>query len=1070
MTTGGGIISEAEWEATTLDEFGWPTAHGPALYPGAANAEREDRGDLLLPERLRAAIRNLNPDLPPDAVEHAFRIATDVTDQDSLGQNRRMHEYLVKGIREVTYTDQYGALQRPTIRLIDLVRPENNDFLAVNQVTVKQGSKHIRLDIVGFVNGMPLVFIELKKAADPDATIETGYDQLQRYRREFPLIFRYNFICLTSDAISARYGTAFGAFEHWAPWNVDEEGFPIDITTAVDFSGMALGIALNGLFERRRMLDLLAHFVNFTKGKKDPPSKRIVKPHQYFAVTKAVRKLVEASREDGRAGVVWHTQGSGKSEEMTLTAALAMTNPALGNPTILVVTDRIDLDDQLYNTFDDSSALPQEPKPITTRQDLRSELSNRTTGGILFAKLQLFGRTGAERKSGARHPLLSERNNVIVMVDEAHRSHYDTLDGYARHIRDALPKAIFIAFTGTPISGLRDTQATFGEYIDVYDLRRAVDDGATVKVVHDSRMVALQPSGEFDEIDERAAQIEEGLDPGQTAEARRAAATLDTIYGAPARVAQLAEDLVVHWEERRERMRPFISCTGKGMIVCVSRETCVRMYDAIVALRPDWADPDPAKGKIKIVYSGDSKDNDPKTKHIYAHLLKPAQRRVVQNRAKDPDDELELLIVCDMLLTGYDAPPLHTMYMDKPLHGANLMQAIARVNRRFRDKTEGLLVGYAPLKDKLHQALAAYTRLDGSSEQDDPTMGASIQRAVDEVRDRHENICRMLHSYDWRSVRARNDVRGRHESAVLGLVNWVRAPENQHPDGTAAEPLAVRFRTESVRLEQCYALCSTRTDRLDDVIDDIGFFTEARIWMLKYDAEERRSQGLPTPRSAAFLLHELAEQAIEAPGVTDLYAEAGLPMPDLSHLDEAYLRQLQESATPHLHAEMLRNIVQRAMRNLSHGNITRVELFSERLRNLMRAYYNQHISSAEVLQRLLELAVEISGDGERRNQFDPPLNDYELAYFDVLAENESALREMGGADGLLAKIAREIVRTVHADIKTDWQVREEVQAKLRTTVRRILRRNGYPPDKVPGGAEGVLRQLEVFADELSQGL
>jgi len=1056
-------MSEDSLEVLVLDELGelgWPSIAGKLIGP--RSGERESWDELHIPHRVREAIFRLNPQLPAAAVADAYTELVTPASQDPFAENKRVHDFLTHGIR-LTYIDEYGAEQSPTVRVIDFADPSANDFLAVKQVALKSSTKECRFDVVLYVNGLPLVFIELKKPGEERATVETAFTQLMNYRSDFPLAYRFNAFCLASDGVSARYGTAFTPFEHYARWNVDEHGVPVDAAKVLDFNGTALGIALYGLFPHSRLLSLLSHYINFADTG-DKKLKRIAKPHQYFAVTKAARAIVRATREDGRAGVVWHTQGSGKSEEMVLTAALAMKDPALGNPTIVVVTDRLDLDDQLYNTFKESSILPSAPKQIASREELREELSNVRTGGILFVVLQKFGRTRAEKEANLDHPLLSERRNIVLMVDEAHRSHYDTLDGYAKHIRDALPNATLLAFTGTPLSKAdRNTRAIFGDYIDIYDLRRAVDDEATVRVIHESRLIELQPAGDLAALDEAADRATTGLTEQERVEAERAAIRLEDLFGADARIATLADDLIEHWERRRTLMRPFLDGrTGKAMIVCVNRNVCVKLYDALRERRPEWHDDAPDKGVMKIVFSGDNSD----LPHIKKHLLRPAQSKAVQARAKDPDDPLELLIVCDMLLTGYDAPPLHTMYMDKPLHGANLMQALARVNRRYLGKKDGLLVGYAALTDKLHQALAEYSTGD-HDEQADPTHGRDISDAIRETRQAHENLCRMLTDVPWRAALDRAAKVGKYLPAVLYLVDQLRNP--QLPDNIVDpgdDDLGTRFRHESSRLERLYALCSARREELRDLVDDIRYFHDVRVWMLKFDADEAEARGLPTPRGVEFLLRELAARAIETGGVTDLYAQAGLDLPDLSHLDAAYIKKLQESATPHLEIEALRRLVESRMRKVNKHNLVRQQAFSERLQNLMNRYRNQQLTSAQIIAELVEMAKQIHADESRGKTFSPPLDETQLAFYDAIAENPSAVDVMG--TDVLAQIARDLVAAMRRDLKTDWLQREAVQAKLRTTIKRLLRKYGYPPDKQAGAVELVIRQVETFAEEWSE--
>jgi type I restriction enzyme R subunit len=816
---------------------------------------------------------------------------------------------------------------------------------------------------------------------------------------------------------------------------------------------------IHGLFRHDRFLELLTGYVTFARTE-DGLVKRLAKPHQYFAVSKAVGKTIEAVRSHGQAGVVWHTQGSGKSMEMELYGNQVLTHPSLGNPTIVVLTDRTDLDDQLYDTFQASELLPEKPLQVATREDLRIELSNRRMGGIVFTTLQKFGRTKAERDSGAAHPLLSDRRNIIVIVDEAHRSHYDDLDGYARHLRDALPHATMIAFTGTPISAAdHDTRAVFGEYIDVYDLTRAVDDGATVPVYYESRLIELNLPADVDPevIDERADEATAGLDDSERERVQQAIVVMNELFGAPDRLRQLSEDIVAHWSQRSDQMRKFIGVPGKGMIVCATREICAKLYERIIAIKPDWHDDDIRKGKIKVVYTGGPGDE----LAIRRHVRRPSQNKVIQHRAKDPDDELELVIVQSMWLTGFDSPPLHTMYVDKPMRGAALMQALARVNRTFRNKQDGLLVGYAPLEGNLYTALAEYTARD----QNTKPMGRDIDDAIAKVRDLLAVIDgEILAGYDWRGVLAGKSPRA-YRNAVLGAVNYLRDPLSPGNQVAEGEPtLGERFRKAAAQLARMYALCSS-SGALADLRADIAFFEEVRRWMAKYDAEERRARGETVPPDVELYLRSLVAGTVEAGGVTDIYRAAGIGRPDLSHLDDAFIARMREQRNPHLAIEALRRLVEQEMRHVTKHNIVAQQSFSERLAELMRKYTNQNLTAAQIIAELVALAKEVSADARRGDRFSPPLNSDELAFYDAVARNESAVHEMGA--NVLADIARDLVRTLRRDVTTDWVSRDDVRARIRSTIKRLLAKYGYPPDAQPGATELVLRQMETFAEEWS---
>lgn len=1073
---------EADWEqfaVETLAELGWRPSVGREFAPGSGHRRSWD--DPVLYPDLADAIERLNPALPPDAVAEVVRIASTASSQDSYEENRSAHAFLKSGIRSVTYTDEFGTDHTPTVRLIDVDEPTANEYRVLQQVRVIQGEHNRKIDLVLYVNGLPVAVAELKRAGDRAATLADAHTQVKYYVDEFPAAFRFNAVVLLSDGVTAKYGTPFTPYEHFAPWNTDENGTRVDKTTlAADaFTPTAQDLALYGLFEPSRFLTLLRSFVNFVPTKHE---KRIAKPHQFFAVTKAAEAVRRASVSDGRAGVVWHTQGSGKSEEMVLTANLVMRDPALHNPTIVVITDRTDLDDQLFATFAGSDILPEAPKQLGSRAALREALT-RSMGGILFTTLQKFGRTKEERESGAEHPLLSDRRNIVVIVDEAHRSHYDILDGYARHLRDALPRATLLAFTGTPISDAdRNTRDIFGHhdetgYIDVYDLKRAADDGATVKVYHESRVVELHLERDIDpsEIDARADWITDGLDDAERTKIETDVATMNAMYGAPARVRELTDDLVRHWETRRDAMLPFVGdiddgpggAPGKGMIVCATREICVKVYDALRDLRPQWHDDDPLKGTMKIVFSSDSR-KDPE--HLRDHALRDSVRRKVIERAKDPNDELELLIVNSMLLTGFDAPPVHTMYLDRAMRGAGLMQALARVNRRHRRKADGLLVGYAPLTENLQQAILVYSPGDRA----DRTLGQNVDRALDELRNEFDVIEAMLSGWNWRERKGRQGKRA-YVDAVLTTVDHLRDPATPGNDPSKLDDSSLtlkrRFREHAHRLERFFALAGSSANvasRFGDRPEwksDIRFFVETRTYMAKLDAMDREAQGLPVARDVAMYLSQLTSAVIDTGGVTDLLDEAGLAKADLTNLNDAVIERLKTSSTPHLAVEALRRLIEKKMREQTQHNVVRRTAFSERLQALMTRYMRQQLTSAEIISRIVGLASDIMDDRRRGEGFEPPLSDDELAFYDAVAEHGNTRELMG--DEVLAAIARDLVVQVRKNLKPDWIAREPVRAKLRSTIKRLLAKHRYPPEKRDAAIKLVIDQMEHFADQWS---
>jgi len=1067
-TTGG--FSEAEWEQLALDVLAdqeWMPKDGKLIAPGSG--ERETWDDLVISSRLMAALRKLNPTVPPDYLKQAMADIIRPTSGDALTENYRSHRFMVEGYRGISWVDSNGVEHNPTIRLIS-ADPSDNDWLAVNQVTVRSRDVERRFDLVLYCNGLPVAIIELKRAGTRSADVAAAHAQLQTYVRELPMAFRFAVLTVASDGVIAKYGTPFTPLNHFSPWNVDADGMPVTFGQVVDDAHRGTGIEflIEGVFHVDRFLQLMRNFTAFDQGSVGL-SKRIAKPHQYFAVNKAVGKTVDAVQSNGKAGVVWHTQGSGKSMEMELYTHYVQRHPKLLNPTVVVITDRTELDSQLFDGFAQSLLLAETPRQVATRAELRRELADRTTGGIYFTTLQKFGLSKDERDAGERHPLLSDRRNIIVVVDEAHRSHYDDLDGYARHLKDALPKATLIAFTGTPISFAdRNTQAVFGDYIDVYDLSRAVKDGATVPVHFEPRLikVSLAEGVSQDVLDDAADQLTVGLDDVERDALERSVAVVNAVYGAPTRIARLAEDFVDHWEARRAAMQPMIASPGKALVVGGTREICAKLYAAIIALRPDWHSTEVDKGVIKVVYSGDPTDTPP----VSDHVRREGQNKAIKARFKDADDELEIVIVKDMMLTGYDSPPLHTLYLDRPLKGALLMQTLARVNRTFRGKQDGLLVAYAPLAENLHAALAEYS----SEDQATKPLGRNISEAVDITKELLAQLDTRLVGYDWRSDFANRSARGDRAAyayVVMHAVNHLRDPHTpgnevrQDADGGEVETLAAAYRRLTSQLARAWALCATSA-ALEELRADARFHEEVRVWMAKLDAEDRASRGEPIPEEIQRLLGALIADSTVPGEVLDIYAAAGMSKPSLMDLGPEFVRRTQEAANPHLAIEALRDLVAKESIKSTGTNTLRQQAFSDRIAELMRKYTNQQLTSAEVIAELIALAREVVAEASRGAQFAPPLDMDELAYFDAVATNESAVNVMG--EGVLAAIARELVAIMRRDIRTDWTVREDVRAKLRTSIKRLLIKHGYPPDEQPAAIKLVMDQMESMAPRFAQ--
>jgi type I restriction enzyme R subunit len=1057
-------ISEADWEQIALDclaELEWEPKTGTDIAPGTG--ERPSWDDLPIPSRLLAALKRLNTAVPVEYLQQALAEILTPRSQDAITENHRVHSWVVDGYRGLSWTDSDGVEQNPTIRLIS-ADPSENDWLAVNQVTVVNRDHERRFDLVLYCNGLPVVVIELKKAGNQKADVAAAHAQLQTYVRELPMVFRFAVLTIASDGLFAEYGTPFTPLHHFSPWNVDDDGSPTLFGQLMEDGRRATGLEtlLFGLCNQERFLQLQRSFTAFDEGA-DGLKKRIAKPHQYYAVTKAVGSTVLAVESNGKAGVVWHTQGSGKSMEMELYANLVARQPKLLNPTIVVVTDRTELDGQLFETFNMSLLLADKPVQVTTRSQLREELTNRTTGGIYFTTLQKFALTADERQAGDDHPQLSDRRNIIVIVDEAHRSHYDDLDGYARHLKDALPRATLIAFTGTPISFEdRNTRDVFGDYIDVYDLTRAVEDGATVPVYFEPRLirVALADGVSAEQLDSAADELTEGLDQAARDKVEQGVAVVNAVYGAPERLAALAEDLVAHWEQRSEHLRPFISSRGKALIVGGTREICANLYTAITALRPDWHSDELTKGRIKVVYSGTPSDTPP----VVEHVRSGSQNKVIKERLKDAADELELVIVKDMMLTGYDSPPLHTLYLDRPLKGALLMQTLARVNRTYLGKQDGLLVAYAPLADNLKKALAEYSDRDRTSK----PLGRNVDEAVALTSELIGALDGLLSGFDWKAELAEQRSRGNARAfltVTTTCVDHLRDPRTAgNRVGPDAESLASSYRRLSSGLARAWALCSS-DERIQALRPEVAFYEEVRVWMAKLDAADRKARGEPIPEEIERLLGRLIATSTASGEVLDIYAAAGMPKPSLMDLGPAFVEKAEEAGNPHLAIEALRALVNEESVKATRHNVLRQRAFSDRVNELMRKYTNLQLTSAEVIAELIALAKEVVAEAARGTKFTPPLDEDQLAFYDAVATNESAVDVMG--EGVLADIARELVAVMQRDVRTDWTVRDDVRAKLRTSIKRLLVNHGYPPDKQADAIKLVMEQMESMAPRYS---
>ena len=1038
-------LTEADVEQAALEwlsALGWSVAHGPDIAPGGSLKERSDYGTVVLEQRLRHALALLNPPLAAEALQSAFRTLTRPEGSTLEARNRSFHRMLTEGVT-VEHRATDGAIRWAQVNALDFGDPSANDWLAVNQFSVTEGERTRRPDIVLFVNGLPLGVIELKNPADADADVWAAWRQLQTYKAELPTLFSMNELLVVSDGLEARLGTLTAGREWFKPWRTisgEEEAGP-DVT--------GLQVLLEGVCAPTRLLPLTRDFIVFEDDGSGSLVKKMAGYHQFHAVRTAVGETLRAATLQGavhadgnsapnesgrrpggrpgdrRIGVVWHTQGAGKSLTMAFYAGAIIRERAMDNPTIVVLTDRNDLDDQLFGTFSRcQDLLRQQPVQAASRADLRRKLSV-ASGGVVFTTIQKF----FPEEKGDTHPRLSGRRNIVVIADEAHRSQYDFIDGFAKHMRDALPNASFVGFTGTPVE-LRDanTRAVFGDYISIYDIQRSVEDGATVPIYYESRLAQLSLDEDLQPyLDDQFDEATEGEEIERKERLKTRWAQLEAIVGTDQRIRQVAEDIVEHFSQRLEVL------DGKAMVVCMSRRICVDLYRELVRLRPEWEHADDESGEIKVVMTGSASD----PLDWQPHIRNKARREVLARRFRDVDDPLRIVIVRDMWLTGFDAPSLHTMYVDKPMRGHGLMQAIARVNRVFKDKPGGLVVDYLGLAHELKRALATYTREGG-------TGSAAIDQdeAVSVMQEKHEICCGLLHGFDWSKWTTGSP------GERLGLL----PPAQEHL--LAQENGKDRFLGVVRELEQAFALAVPHEDALA-IRDDVAFFQAVRSALVKHAIGEAR-----TDEELDHAIRQIIARAVAPEGVVDIFAAAGLDKPDISILSDEFLAEVRGMPHRNLAVELLQKLLKGELSVRRRTNVVQARSFSEMLEQSLRRYQNRAIEAAQVIEELIELAREMREAAARGEQLG--LSDDELAFYDALGANDSAVSVLG--DETLRDIARELVETVRANVTIDWTVRESVRAKLRVLVRRTLNRHGYPPDKRDQATLTVIEQAEVLSE------
>ncbi|KNZ31843.1 MAG: DEAD/DEAH box helicase [Methylibium sp. NZG] len=1053
-----------------LADVGWQVRHGPDLAPDGHRPERANYRQVVLVERLRQAIAALNPGVPAAAREDALKQVLDLGTPALLAANRQFHRLLVNGV-QVEY-QHAGETRGDFVRLVDWGVPLHNEWLAVNQFSI-QGQRHTRRpDIVLFVNGLPLVLIELKNPADLNADVWKAFHQLQTYKEQIADAFQYNEVLVISDGAEALLGSLSSDAERFMAWRTID-GVTLD--PLGEFN--ELQTLVRGVLAPAYLLDYLRFFVLFEDD--GGLVKKIAGYHQFHAVRAAIAQVIAASRPDGAAstrgkgGVVWHTQGSGKSITMTCFAARVMQEPLMQNPTIVVITDRNDLDGQLFGVFSlAQDLLREQPVQASTRQQLRALLTNRPSGGIVFATIQKF-MPGEDEDA---YPLLSDRSNIVVIADEAHRTQYGfeaklktakqrptttvlttgsglpaehkaeyapTVEryqvaryqvGYAQHLRDALPRATFVAFTGTPVSGEdRDTRAVFGDYISVYDMQQAKEDGATVAIYYESRLAELGlKADELATIDDEVDELAEDEEESQQAKLKSRWAALEKVVGAEPRIASVAADLVAHFEERGQAQ------TGKAMVVAMSREICVHLYDEIVRLRPGWQSDDPEQGAIKIVMTGSASDKALLRPHVYSAQVK----KRLERRFKDPGDPLRMVIVRDMWLTGFDAPCVHTLYIDKPMKGHNLMQAIARVNRVFKDKQGGLVVDYIGIANELKSALKEYTASQGRGR---PTVDA--HEAFSLLAEKLDALRGMLAGTHGEGFDYSGFLTGGHKT-LAGAANFVLGIK----DGKK------RFADLGLSMSKAFTLCCT-LDEAKAVREEVAFFQGVKVILTKRELSWQKK----TDEARELAIRQIIGSAVVSEEVVDIFDAVGLDKPNIGILDDAFLAEVRSLPERNLAVELLERLLEGEIRSRFASNVVQNKKFSDMLSDVVQRYQNRSIEAAQVMEELVQMARKFREAAARGEQLG--LSEDEVRFYDALANNESAVREL--TDETLKKIAHELAENLRKNLSVDWSQRESVQAKLRLMVKRILRKYKYPPDQQDAAVELVLEQAKALGEARS---
>jgi len=1000
-----------------FQDIGYAFVYGTEISPDGDYSERETYKDVILEDRLRVAVRDLNPHLPEEIHDEVVKRVVRAESPSLEEENHRFQRMLAKGVEVQVRTDDW--IRGELAWLADFENPGNNDWLVVNQFTVVEGKHTRRPDIIVFLNGLPVAVLELKNPKDENATMKSAWNQLQTYKAQIPSLFNTNGLMVVSDGVEAKVGSLTAGFERFGPWRT------IDGDDLAPEAMPKLQVIIEGLFDKERLLDYLRHFVLWETG--DGYIKKIAGYHQYHAANKAIRQTVRASQPEGdkRIGVVWHTQGSGKSISMVFYVGKLILQPEMENPTVVVLTDRNDLDGQLFDQFCAAKDLVPTPEQADSREHLK-ELLKVASGGVVFTTIQKFG-----VPKGERYPLLSDRRNIVVVTDEAHRSQYEFIEAFARNIRDALPNASFIGFTGTPIEfDDKSTPAVFGDYIDTYTVSQSVEDEATVPIYYEARLAKITlPDDRKPTIDEEFEDVTEGEEEQTKSKLKSKWARLESMVGTDERLSLVAKDLLAHWERRLEIL------DGKAMIVCMSRRICVDMYEQLIALHPEWHSEEDEEGAVKVVMTGSASDEPSWQKHI---RNKP-QQKAIEKRFKDPKDPLKLVIVRDMWLTGFDVPCAHTLYLDKPMRGHGLMQAIARVNRVFKDKPSGLVVDYLGLAEQLRKAVRTY----GGGKRDKP--GIPVEVALQVLQERYEIIRDMFHGFDYRGYFA-GDSAARISALSGGAAKVCSLDEGKK-----------RYLDAMTALNKAAGI-AIHLEGARHLRDDVGYFQDIQKNLRKYTMTEKSGDELDEA------IKQIVSGAVASDGVVDIFGTAGIPKPDISILSDQFLESVKENPHRNFQLEVLKKLLNDEIRSLSRRNVVQSRRFSEMLEKTLITYQNRSLEAAEVILQLIELAKEMRDAPKRGNSLG--LTDDELAFYDALAAHGNVRDIMG--DDILYVIAHDLVEAIRASVTIDWTEKEAVRANLRRKVKRLLRKHGYPPDKAEAAVVTVIEQAEVVCKEWAE--